>query len=70
MVLHHISMPPRATPMNGAEFRPQRFDIANGVQVFPDWRVAPGVLVLDQFIIGAAGAERGVDLFGRQHRAA
>ena len=53
-----------------AELRPQRLDVAHLVQVRADGGRAPGVLVLDQFVIGTAGGERGRDLFGREHGAA
>src|SRR5260221_10003336 len=55
---------------DGAELRPQRFDVADPVQILADRRITPGILILDQLIVGAAGAERGNNVFGREQAAA
>ncbi len=40
------------------------------IKVLADRGVAPGVFVVDQFVIGPAGGERRGDVFGRLHAGA
>src|ERR1019366_1809641 len=46
------------------------FEVADEVQILAERRTPPRILIIDQFIVGAAGAERGNDVFGREHTAA
>ena len=48
----------------------QRLDVADRVKVLAYHRTAPGILVLDQFIVGAAVAKCGGHMLGGQHAAA
>src|SRR5437588_9526140 len=56
-------------PDDGSELGPQRLDVADPMQVLADSRIAPRIFVFDEFIIGAAGAERAGNVFGGEYAA-
>ncbi len=63
-----MSKPPSAMPINGAELRPQRLDVAHLERGRGRWRsrARPPRSPMS-LVIGAAGSERRRDMLGRQH---